>query len=70
MQEDDYYAKKKSSSTMTIPQPPVNKAIKTTENQRVPVINKIQSSVKEGQEKPKDETFNAALEAIRMMKKK
>lgn len=71
MQEDDYYAKKKA--TNSVPQPPANKAIKTTENQRVPsVITKIQSPLKkEGLDKPKaDETFNAALEAIRMMKKK
>jgi hypothetical protein len=30
MQEDDYYAKKKA--TNSVPQPPANKAIKTTEN--------------------------------------
>ena len=67
MQEDDYYSKKKSNTT----QQPVNKALKTSENQRVPVsTTKIETPVKKEVEKPKDETFNAALEAIRLMKKK
>ena len=65
MQEDDYYSKKKSNTIQ-----PVNKALKTCENQRVPVITKIESPVKKEADKPKDDTFNAALEAIRLMKKK
>ena len=76
MQEEDDYYKKKSVSTITkISEEPVMKAVKTQEGQRVPSTQqKIPETkpieVKEETKKSEDPTFNAALEAIRLMKEK
>jgi hypothetical protein len=70
--EDDYYKKHKSNAP-----PVVNKALKTQMDQRVPSVAAKTPIVKTEETKPvsappkeeaKDTTFNAALEAIRLMK--
>ena len=63
-EEDDAYTRKKSA------QAPPSKALKTQDAQRVPVAAKQSEPAKPLEEKKQDETFNAALEAIRAMKKR
>ena len=76
-EEDDYYKKKSGSTTSTkLSEQPVMKAVKTQEGQRVPATQqKIPETKpplkgKEESKKSEDPTFNAALEAIRLMKEK
>ena len=77
-EEDDSYKKKSVSTTATtkVSEQPVLKAVKTQEGQRVPAtqqkIPETKPSLKgkEESKKSEDPTFNAALEAIRLMKEK
>ena len=63
-EEDDAYTRKKSAQAAP------SKALKTQDAQRVPVAMKQAEPAKPVEEKKQDETFNAALEAIRAMKKR
>lgn len=75
-EEDDYYKKKSVSTSTKLSEQPVMKAVKTQEGQRVPATqkkipeNKPPLQGKEESKKSEDPTFNAALEAIRLMKEK
>ena len=75
-EEDDYYKKKSVSATPKLSEePPVVKAVKTQEGQRVPATQQKIPETKPPKEESKksgedDSTFNAALEAIRLMKEK
>ena len=75
-EEDDYYKKKSVSTSTKLSEQPVMKAVKTQEGQRVPATQqkipetKPPLQAKEESKKSEDPTFNAALEAIRLMKEK